>query len=80
MRQDASSVIYLDSQASTRVDDRVLRAMIPCFIELYGNPSSSHHLGLILSDLVEEKRSEIASVLDVDASEIFFYFGRNRSE
>lgn len=75
MRQDASSVIYLDSQASTRVDDRVLQAMLPCFTQYYGNPSSSHHLGLQLSNLVEEKRSEIASFLEVDSSEIFFTSG-----
>ena len=39
-------VIYLDNNATTRVDDRVVEAMVPLLNEHYGNPSSAHRFGV----------------------------------
>lgn len=49
--------IYLDMQATTPVDPRVLDAMLPAYTEAYGNPHSrTHHYGWETLDLVEEAR------------------------
>jgi len=40
-----SPVVYLDNNATSRVADEVVTAMLPFFSELYGNPSSMHAFG-----------------------------------
>ena len=54
--------IYLDNQSTTRIDPRVLEAMLPYFSEDYGNPhSSSHAYGRIAAAAIEQARGEIAA-------------------
>jgi cysteine desulfurase len=67
--------IYLDNAASTKLDERVLDAMLPFLKEFYGNPSSIHKEGKYLKVLVEEARETIASFLGVKPKEIFFTSG-----
>ena len=68
-------MIYLDNNATTQTDARVLAAMLPYFTEEYGNPSSAHKFGLKASMVVEEARESIARGLGAISSEIIFTAG-----
>ncbi len=68
--------IYLDSNATTPVDPRVLEAMLPYFREIFGNASSkSHAFGWQAADAVESARASVAKALGAAAREIFFVSG-----
>ena len=57
--------IYLDYQATTPVDPRVLERMLPYFSEIFGNPhSSAHAFGWAADEAVEQARREVAALLD----------------
>src|SRR5262245_14946493 len=72
--------IYLDNQSSTRVDPRVLEAMLPFFTEDFGNPhSTSHAYGRIAAEAIEEARREIAALINADPREIYFTSGATES-
>ena len=72
-------VIYLDNNATTRVDPEVFEAMKPFFCERYGNPSSIHHFGGSVAADIEKARCQVAELLgagfrdrDGIATEIIF--------
>ena len=65
-------MIYLDNNATTRLDDRVLEAMLPFFTEKYGNPNSPHRMGYEAEKAMEEARETIAKILKVMPREIYF--------
>ncbi len=68
--------IYLDNQSTTRLDPRVLEAMLPYFTEHFGNPhSTSHAYGHIAAAAVERARAEIATLINADPREIVFTSG-----
>jgi cysteine desulfurase len=72
--------IYLDNQSTTRIDPRVLGAMLPYFTEDYGNPHSiSHAYGRIAAEALERARAEIAALIDADPREIIFTSGATES-
>ncbi len=71
--------VYLDNAASTRIDDRVLEAMLPYLKEFYGNPSSTHRQGKLLKVLVEDAREAIADFFGTKPKEIFFTSGGTES-
>lgn len=64
--------IYLDNNATTRVDEAVFEEMRPYFTELYGNPSSMHYFGGQVQKKVDEARGRVATLLGADPSEIIF--------
>ncbi len=64
--------IYLDNNASTRVADEAVEAMLPYFGTLYGNPSSMHTFGGQLHRKIEEARQEVAGLINAEADEIIF--------
>lgn len=67
-----STCIYLDNNATTKVDPGVLEAMLPYLTEYYGNPSSMHSFGGKVGKAVKQARSQVAGLLGADDSEIVF--------
>ena len=64
--------IYFDHGATTKVDDRVLKRMIPYFSMNYGNPSSMYFLGRSNKRVIEEARETVASCIGANQKEIYF--------
>ena len=74
------NTIYLDHQATTPVDARVLAAMIPHFSGSFGNPhSSGHSLGWESSQAVEDAATRMARLIGADVDEIMFTSGATES-
>jgi cysteine desulfurase len=72
--------VYLDNQATTRCDPRVVSAMLPFFTEQYGNPHSVEHvMGRTAEAAVETARGQVASLLGADTREIVFTSGATES-
>jgi cysteine desulfurase len=66
------STVYMDHSATTRVDERVIEAMLPFFREHYGNPSSLYFLGQRAHQAVEAARRKVAMILNCSPREIVF--------
>ena len=64
--------VYADHAATTPVSREVLEAMMPCFTEVWGNPSSQHSKGAEAKNLLEEARASVARSLACSPKEIFF--------
>jgi cysteine desulfurase len=64
--------IYLDNNATTKVDEAVFEEMRPYFCELYGNPSSMHFFGGQVQRKVDEARNRVAALLGASPDEIIF--------
>jgi cysteine desulfurase len=66
---------YLDTAATTPVDQRVLNALLPYFSEIFGNASSNHIYGKKAKSAIEKARRYVADLINADAKEIIFTSG-----
>jgi cysteine desulfurase len=73
-------LIYLDNNATTPVDPRVLDAMLPALRDGWGNPSSGHRRGRAAREMVEAARAEVAACLGVLPDEVVFTSGGSESD
>ncbi len=72
--------IYLDYQATTPTDPRVVEAMLPYYGKRFGNPHSVHHVyGREAADAVEAARAQIAALINAEPREIVFTSGATES-
>jgi len=72
--------IYMDYAATTPTDRRVVEAMLPCFGDIFGNPSSLHGFGQEARAAMEEARAKIAAFLGAKPAEIVFTSGGTESD
>ena len=80
MMSDQARPIYLDYQATTPVDQRVMDAMIPFFTQSFGNPhSTSHVYGWEVRDAVEVARAQVAKMINAEPREVIFTSGATES-
>lgn len=72
--------IYLDNAATTKLDEEVLKAMLPFMTEDFGNPSSIHSFGRKTRSAIEVARKTVAKLLNVTPAEIFFTSGGTEAD
>lgn len=66
---------YLDYNATTPIDPRVLEAMLPFLQDNFANPSSTHHLGQSINENVKKAREQIANFINAESNELIFTSG-----
>ncbi|XP_065827415.1 cysteine desulfurase-like [Oscarella lobularis] len=72
--------LYMDAQATTPMDPRVLDAMMPYSVSYYGNPHSrTHAYGWESEEAVEKARKQVATLIGADPREIIFTSGATES-
>ena len=75
-----SKKIYLDYQATTPVDPKILEKMIPYFTENFGNPHSiNHQFGRSANSAIESARENVANLINAEPSEVIFTSGATES-
>lgn len=72
-------LIYFDNAATTKVDNEVVKEMIPYFTEKFGNASSVHEKGQEAKDAMNKARKIIANSINAKSSEIYFTSGGTES-
>lgn len=72
--------VYADNAATTKISDVALKAMMPCFENLYGNPSSLHSVGQEAKEALEDARERVAKCLGCEPREIYFTSGGSEAD
>jgi cysteine desulfurase len=68
-------VIYLDNNATTKIDPRVLEGMMPYLTDNFANANSTHQFGLGANEAVKNARQQIATLIGCETNEIVFTSG-----
>ncbi len=76
----SKTLIYTDNAATTQISERALNAMLDCYKNNYGNPSSVYSIGNDAEILLEKSREKIAELLGCTAREVFFTSGGSESD
>ena len=71
--------VYFDYNATTPIDPAIQAAMLPFLGEIFGNPSSIHHVGRRARAILDEARERTARILGSKPSEIIFTSGGTES-
>ena len=71
--------IYLDNNATTPIDKRVIAEMLPFFTDYFANPSSTHNFGKYTHKAVTNAREQVSSLIEATPSEIIFTSGATES-
>lgn len=74
-----SKLIYFDNNSTTPLDDRVLNSMIPFFKEFFANANSNHQAGILVNNLINKARNQVAELINANSKEIVFTSGATES-
>ena len=72
--------VYADNAATTKISEKALQAMLPCFEKYYGNPSSLHTVGQEAKEVLEDARARVAKCLGCEPREIYFTSGGSEAD
>ena len=73
-------IVYADNAATTKISEKALQAMLPCFEKYYGNPSSLHTVGQEAKEVLEDARARVAKCLGCEPREIYFTSGGSEAD
>ena len=69
------TLVYFDHNATTRIDDAVLDAMLPYFQQEFGNASSRHAYGMVARRAIDKARKQVADAVGVQPAQVIFTSG-----
>lgn len=72
--------VYADNAATTAMSDAAVRAMLPYYKEIYGNPSSLHSVGQRAAEALANARARVAACLGARPEEIYFTSGGSEAD
>lgn len=72
-------MIYLDNASTTKIDPEVLKEMMPCLEDCYGNPGSIHYMGVEARKYIDIARERVARAINADPDDIIFTSGGSES-
>ncbi|MCI6256338.1 MAG: cysteine desulfurase NifS [Clostridiales bacterium] len=72
--------VYADNAATTAMSDAAVRAMLPYYKEIYGNPSSLHSVGQRAAEALADARARVAACLGARPEEIYFTSGGSEAD
>jgi cysteine desulfurase len=69
------NIIYFDNNATTKIDPKVLAAVLPFLTNNFANPSSTHHFGISVNETIKKSRIQVAEFIKAEENEIIFTSG-----
>src|SRR5258706_2222575 len=75
MSTSKNEIIYLDNNATTQIDPRVLEEMMPFLTNKYANASSNHEFGVSINQHIKDARARVAELIGSETNEVVFTSG-----